>query len=159
MAINEGLPQALYLYTFTFNIPNSVVASMCQNEDEDALDNKLNKNLMACWKETSKQLKGFFEGFGFVFDSKEVPSTEKLTTEVNDLVKKDLSEYQSIFVFVLTHGSYDRIWDVEGKSIEIQSLRKSLIDCHFLLGKPKVLVIEQCQTYESHSYNHVPNGT
>jgi hypothetical protein len=49
---------------------------------------------MACWKETLKQLKGFFEGFGFVFDSKEVPSTEKLTTEVNDLAKKDLSEFK-----------------------------------------------------------------
>ncbi|EFX88489.1 hypothetical protein DAPPUDRAFT_233550 [Daphnia pulex] len=48
--------------------------------------------------------------------AREVPSTEKLTTEVNDLVKKDLSEYQSIFVFVLTHGSYDRIWDVEGSN-------------------------------------------
>jgi hypothetical protein len=57
-------------------------------------DNETNKNLMACWKDNSKQLKGFFEGFGFVFDSKEVPSTEKLTTEVNDLVKKNLSEFR-----------------------------------------------------------------
>jgi hypothetical protein len=97
-------------------------------------------------KETSKKLKGFFEGFGFVFDSIEVPSTEMLTKEVNDLVKKDLSEYQSIFVFVMSHGSYDRIGDIEHKSKEIQKLRKSLIDCDFLLDKPKVLVIEQCQT-------------
>lgn len=81
-----------------------------------------------------------------------------LTKEVNDLVEKDLSEYQSIFVFVLTHGSYDRIGDVEHKNIEIQSLRKSLIDCDFLLDKPKVLVIEQCQTFKGHSFNHVPNG-
>jgi hypothetical protein len=58
----------------------------------------------------------------------------------------------------LSHGIYDRIWDVEGKSKEIQSLRKSLIDCHFLLDKPKVLVIEGCQTFKVHSCNHVPNG-
>ncbi len=38
MAINEGLPQALYFFTFTFNIPNSVVDSMWQNEDEDLLN-------------------------------------------------------------------------------------------------------------------------
>ena len=85
-------------------------------------------------------------------------STGKLTEEVNALVTSDLSEFQSIFVFVLSHGIYDRIWDVEGKSKEIQSLRKFLIDCHFLLDKPKVLVIEGCQTFRAHSFKHVPNG-
>jgi hypothetical protein len=113
---------------------------------------------MAGWKRTSEQLEVFFEGFGFVFDSKEVLSTEMLTKEVNNLVKKDLSGYQSIFVFVLTHGSYDRIGDVVCNSKEIQSLRKSLIDCRFLLDKPKVLVLEQCQTFQGHSFNHDPNG-
>jgi hypothetical protein len=92
---------------------------------------------MAYWKtQTSEKLKGFFEGFGFVFEVKEVPSTEKLTEEINALVTSDLSEFQSIFVFVLSHGIYDRICDVEGRSKEIQSLRKSLTDCHFLLDKP-----------------------
>jgi hypothetical protein len=65
-----------------------------------------------------------------------VPSTEKLTEEGNALVTSDLSEFQSIFVFVLSHGIYDRICDVEGRSKEIQSLRKSLTDFHFLLDKP-----------------------
>ncbi len=114
-------------------------------------DNETNKNLMACWKaQISKQLKGFFEGFGFVFKVKQVPSTGKLTEEVNALVTSDLSEFQSIFIFVLSHGSYDRICDVEGRSKEIQSLRKSLTDFHFFLNKSKVLVIEGCQFYKVH---------
>ncbi len=38
MTISEGLPRALYFFTSTFNITNSVVDSMWQNEDEDALE-------------------------------------------------------------------------------------------------------------------------
>ncbi len=48
----------------------------------------------------SNELNGFFQGLGFDFEVKEVESMEELLKEVNDLVTSDISEFQSIFVFV-----------------------------------------------------------
>ena len=57
----------------------------------------------------SNELNGFFQGFGF--EVKKVESMEELLKEVNDLVTSDISEFQGIFVFVFSHGCYDRISD------------------------------------------------
>jgi hypothetical protein len=65
------------------------------------------KSLVHC----SNELNGFFQGFGFGFEVKEVESMEELSKEVNDLVTCDISEFQRIFVFVFSHGCYDRISD------------------------------------------------
>jgi hypothetical protein len=46
---------------------------------------------------------GVFQGFGFDVKVVEVESTKEQSKEV-DALTSDLSEFQSIFVFVFSHG-------------------------------------------------------
>jgi hypothetical protein len=57
---------------------------------------------------------GVFQGFGFDVKVVEVESTKEQSKEV-DALTSDLSEFQSIFVFVFSHGCYDKISDSQGR--------------------------------------------
>ena len=64
---------------------------------------------------------------------------KKVTTET------DHTQYDSFVCCLLSHGDAGKIYGSDDRPVILEDIKNSVINCHSLVGKPKIFIIQSCR--------------
>ena len=75
---------------------------------------------------------------------------DKTADEIKELIKSvcentDHSKCDSFVCCLLSHGDYGKIYGTDDRSVYLEDIKRSIVKCQSLAGKPKIFIIQSCR--------------
>lgn len=116
--------------------------------------------------EDARRFDTIFQQLGFTVIMRRNQTADQMKKLFKEVAAQCKEEHDSLFVFILSHGSEHGIYGTDGIEVYLESEIISCFDnrnCSAMLGKPKVFVIQACRgrkylerRYETGVYPHTP---
>lgn len=75
-------------------------------------------------------------------------SAKEMISLVNEVAKMDHSQYDSVVLFLASHGTTGYLYGSNDRLVSIEEIQSILTDCPTLVGKPKIIFIQACRGSE-----------
>ena len=75
-------------------------------------------------------------------------SSKDMISLVKAVGQMDHSQYDSVVLFLASHGSFERLYGSNDRIVSIDEIQSILTDCETLVGKPKIIFIQACRGTE-----------
>ena len=82
-------------------------------------------------------------------------SSEEITSLVEAVAQMDHSQYDSVVLFLASHGDTGCLYGSDDRVVSIEDIQKNLSECKTLVGKPKIIFIQACRGAELPDGVHV----
>lgn len=98
--------------------------------------------------EDARRFDDIFQQLGFTVIMRRNQTADQMRRLFKDVAAECKPEHDSLFIFILSHGSEHGIYGTDGFEVYLESEIISCFDnrnCKAMLGKPKVFVIQACR--------------
>ena len=72
-------------------------------------------------------------------------SAKEIISLVKEVAQADHSQYDSVVLFLASHGSTGTLYGCDDRIVPIEELQEILTDSKSLVGKPKIIFIQACR--------------
>ncbi len=95
----------------------------------------------------AEELNAVFKEMGFDVENHKNLPAKQLCNEIEKVREKNFSKYASLVVCILSHGGEGTVFGTDGDEVSIEDVKTQFnnFNCHDLIDKPKIWIIQACQ--------------